>query len=159
MQGKPAGMHTITPHITLNNAAKAIEFYKNAFGAEELHRSLTPDGRIMHATIRIGDSNIMLNDEFPEWGSARAPQGGKQPFVLNIYLEKDIDSAYDRAVRAGAKAIMPLSDMFWGDRYGQLEDPFGYTWAMAMQIAEVSPEEAEKKGKEMFEQVAHAGKL
>jgi uncharacterized glyoxalase superfamily protein PhnB len=143
-------MHTITPHITVNNAAQAIDFYKQAFGAQELGRSATPDGRLMHAAIKIGDSNLILNDEFPEMGGCHAPPpGGKQPFVLHLYWE-DVDQAWDRAVIAGAKVSMPLSNMFWGDRYGHLQDPFGFTWAMASRVEEVSPEEAHRRGKEMF---------
>ena len=146
-------MPSVTPHITLSNAAKAIDFYKQAFGAEELARHLTPDGRIMHASIKIGDSNIMLNDEFPDWGGCRAPQGGKQPFVLHIQWE-NVDSAWERAVRAGAKTTMELKDQFWGDRYGQLEDPFGYTWSMGQRVANPSAEEVEKKGAETFNTMA-----
>jgi len=143
-------MHTITPHITVSNAAQAIDFYKQAFGAQELGRSATPDGRLMHATVRIGDSNVMLNDAFPEMGGAPAPSpGSKLPFALHLYWD-DVDQAWDRAVKAGAKVTMPLSDMFWGDRYGQLQDPFGFTWSMATRIEEVSPEEADRRGKEMF---------
>jgi len=149
MSGIPPGTHTITPHITVNNAAKAIDFYKQAFGAQELGRSATPSGKLMHAALKIGDSNLMLNDEFPEMGGAPAPSGGKQPFVLHLYWE-DVDKAWDRAVKAGAKVTMPLSNMFWGDRYGHLEDPFGYTWAMASRVEDVSPEEADRRGKEMF---------
>jgi PhnB protein len=150
MAGRPPGMHTITPHITVSNAAQAIDFYKQAFGAQELGRSATPDGRLMHATVRIGDSNVMLNDAFPEMGGAPAPSpGSKLPFALHLYWD-DVDQAWDRAVKAGAKVTMPLSDMFWGDRYGQLQDPFGFTWSMATRIEEVSPEEADRRGKEMF---------
>ncbi|MGZ5546050.1 MAG: VOC family protein [Limisphaerales bacterium] len=149
MPGKPPGTHTITPHITVSNAAKAIDFYKTAFGAEELGRSPTPDGRLMHAALRIGDSNLMLNDAFPEMGGCNAPAGGKQPFALHLYWD-DVDKAWGRAVNAGAKVTMPLSNMFWGDRYGQLEDPFGITWSMASRVEEVSHEEAARRGNEMF---------
>jgi uncharacterized glyoxalase superfamily protein PhnB len=149
MPGIPQGMHTITPHITVSDAAKAIDFYKQAFGAKELGRSATPSGKLMHAALRIGDSNLMLNDEFPEMGGSRAPSGGKQPFVLHLYWE-NVDEAWDRAVKAGAKVQMPLTNMFWGDRYGHLEDPFGFTWAMASRVEEVSPEEADRRGKELF---------
>lgn len=155
MSGIPKGMHTITPHITVNNAAKAIDFYKQAFGAQELGRSATPDGRLMHAALKIGDSTLMLNDEFPEMGGCNAPQGGRKPFVLHMYWE-NVDQAWERAVNAGAKVAMPLSNMFWGDRYGHLEDPFGYTWAMASRVEEVSPEEAARRGKEMFSGMAGA---
>lgn len=149
MPGKPPGTHTITPHITSSNAAKAIDFYKNAFGAEEITRSATPDGKLMHASLRIGDSLLMLSDEFPEMGGAQAPRGGKVPYVLHTYWD-NVDQVWDRAVKAGAKVVMPLTNMFWGDRYGHIEDPFGYTWAMATRIEEITPEEAERRGKEMF---------
>jgi PhnB protein len=145
----PPGMHTLTPHITVNNAAKAIDFYKQAFGAEELSRSPMPDGRLMHASLKIGDSTLMLNDAFPDMGGCQAPAGGKQPFALHMYVE-DADSLWERAVKAGAKVTMPLANMFWGDRYGQLEDPFGITWSLASRVEEVSPEEAERRGKELF---------
>lgn len=149
MAGKPPGMHTITPHITVSSAARAIDFYKQAFGAQDLGRSATPDGRLMHAAIRIGDSMLMLNDAFPEMGGAPAPKGEKLPYVLHLYWD-DVDQAWDRAVKAGAKVMMPLSNMFWGDRYGHIQDPFGYTWAMASRVEDVSPEEADRRGKELF---------
>jgi PhnB protein len=142
-------MPTVVPHITVKGAAQAIDFYKQAFGAEEVARHQTPDGRIMHASIKIGDSFVMLNDEFPEYGGAPAPQGGKQPFTLHINCQ-DVNSQWDRAVQAGAKVTMPLKDQFWGDRYGQLEDPFGHTWSMGQRIATPSSEEVEKKGAEAF---------
>jgi uncharacterized glyoxalase superfamily protein PhnB len=149
MPGIPQGMHTITPHITVKDAAKAIDFYKQAFGAKEIGRNSTPNGKLIHAALRIGDSTIMLNDEFPEMGGSPAPTGGKQPFVLHTYWE-NVDEVWDRAVKAGAKVQMPLTNMFWGDRYGHLEDPFGFTWAMATRVEEVSPEEADRRGREMF---------
>lgn len=142
-------MPSVVPHITVNGAAKAIKFYKQAFGAEEIACHLTPDGRVMHASIRIGDSFIMLNDEFPDWGGCRGPQGGKQPFVLHIN-SADVNADWDRAVAAGAKVTMPLADQFWGDRYGQLEDPFGHAWSMGQKVTNPSKEDVERKGAEMF---------
>ena len=150
-------MPSITPHITVSNGAKAIEFYKQAFSAEESGRHLTPDGRIMHASLKIGHSDIMLNDEFPEWGGCRAPQEGKQPFVLHIQWE-NVDQAWDRAVKARAKVTMELKDQFWGDRYGQLEDPFGFTWSMGQRVANPSAEEVQKKGAESFNQMTSSHK-
>ena len=142
-------MPSVVPHLTVKGAAQAIDFYKRAFGAEEIARHLTPDGRIMHASVKIGDSFIMLNDEFPDWGGCSAPAGGKQPFLLHINFS-DVNADWDRAVNAGAKVTMPLKDQFWGDRYGQLEDPFGHTWSMGQKVATPSAEEIEKKGAEMF---------
>lgn len=136
----PQDMHTLTPHIICRDAAAAIDFYVRAFGAQDLARLPGPDGRLVHAMIRVGDSPLFLMDEFPEWGSL-GPQGGAvPPMVLHLYVA-DADAAYAQAVAAGAKPIMPLADMFWGDRYGQVEDPFGYHWSIATHIRDVSPEE------------------
>jgi PhnB protein len=145
----PEGMHTITPHITLRNAAQAIDFYKRAFGAEELGRSLTPDGKIMHAMIRIGDSLLMMNDEFPNMGSSSPETLGGTNITLHIQTE-DVDSLFDRAVKAGAKATMPVADQFWGDRYGQVVDPFGQRWSLATRVEQLTPEEIEARAKAFF---------
>jgi PhnB protein len=145
----PEGMHTITPHITLRNAAPAIDFYKKAFGAEELGRSLTPDGKVMHAMIRIGDSLLMMNDEFPNMGSSSAETLGGTNITLHIQTE-DVDSLFDRAVKAGAKATMPVADQFWGDRYGQVVDPFGQRWSLATRVEQLTPEEVEARAKAFF---------
>jgi len=145
----PEGMHTITPHITLRNAAQAIEFYKKAFGAEELGRSLTPDGKIMHAAVRIGDSLIMMNDEFPNMGSSSAEALGGTNVTLHIQTE-DVDSLFDRAVKAGAKPTMPLANQFWGDRYGQVVDPFGQRWSVATRVEQLTPQEIEARAREVF---------
>jgi PhnB protein len=145
----PEGMHSVTPHILVRGAAKAIEFYKNAFGAQEISRSPTPDGRLMHAMIRVGDSFIFLADEFPEMGGAGAPTPGQSPVVLHLYVE-DADATWSRAISAGAKPKMPLTDMFWGDRYGQLNDPFGHTWALATHKEDVSPDEMQRRAQAAF---------
>lgn len=145
----PEGMHTITPHITLRNAAQAIDFYKNAFGAQEIGRSLTPDGKIMHAAIRIGDSLIMMNDEFPNMGCSSAETLGGTNITLHIQTE-DVDSLFDRAVKAGAKATMPVANQFWGDRYGQVVDPFGQRWSLATRVEELTHEQMEARAKEFF---------
>jgi PhnB protein len=151
----PEGMEALTPHITVRNAKEAIEFYKKAFGAQELGRHLMPDGRIMHAALKIGGGHLMLNDEFPEMKGCGAPSpGGDLPFVINLYVE-NADQTYDRAVKAGAKSKMPVSDMFWGDRYGQIIDPFGYHWAIAQRVENVTPEQMKKRSEEMFAQPAH----
>jgi uncharacterized glyoxalase superfamily protein PhnB len=136
----PDGMHTITPHLVCRNAADAIAFYQKAFGAVEQGRLPGPDGKLMHAMVRIGDSPLMLVDEMPEWG-ALGPQSLKgSPVTIHLYVE-DVDAVVARAVDAGAKITMPVADMFWGDRYGQLEDPFGHHWSVATHIRDVSPEE------------------
>jgi PhnB protein len=149
----PEGLHTVTPHLVIRGAAKAIEFYKNAFGAQELMRMQGPGGTIGHAELKIGDSVIFLADEFPQ-GQVKAPESlGSSSCVLNLYVE-DVDKVYDTAVKAGGKAAMPPSDMFWGDRYGQLVDPFGHVWGVATHKEEVSPEETEKRAKEFWANMA-----
>ena len=151
----PQGMESLTPHITVKNAKEAIEFYKQAFGAQELGRHLMPDGRIMHAALKVGGGHLFLNDEFPEMKGCNAPVvGDAAPFVINLYVE-NADQTYDRAVKAGAKAKMPLSNMFWGDRYGQIVDPYGYHWSIAQHIEDVTPEQMKKRSEEMFAQPAH----
>ena len=151
----PQGMESLTPHITVKNATDAIEFYKKAFGAQELGRHLTPDGRIMHAALKIGGGHLFLNDEFPEMKGCGAPAPTDDlPFVINLYVE-NADQTFDRAVKAGAKSKMPLTDMFWGDRYGQIIDPFGYHWSIAQHIEDVTPEEMKKRGEAMFAEPAH----
>src|SRR2546428_14067529 len=137
----PEGMPTATPHLTCKGAAEAIAFYVKAFGAVEVNRSPGPEGRLIHAMIRIGDSAIMLVDEFPEWGIF-GPSSGRSPVTLHLYVP-DVDAFVDRAVKAGAKVTMPLQDMFWGDRYGKLEDPFGHSWSVGTHVRDVSPEEME----------------
>jgi len=150
----PAGMHTITPHLVVRDANRAIDFYKKAFGAEELLRMPGPDGKtIMHAELKIGDSVIFLNDEFPEMG-ARAPESlGGSPVTLSLYVE-DVDAAFNRAVKAGAKVTMPVADMFWGDRYGKLVDPFGHLWDMATHKEDLTPDEISKRAKSFFASMA-----
>jgi PhnB protein len=148
----PEGMHTVTPHLVVNGAAKAIDFYKRAFGAQELGRHPTPDGRIMHAGIKIGDSHVFLADEFPEMSGDRAPSNGSS-VVLHLYVP-DVDTAFNQAVSAGAKVKMPLANMFWGDRYGQLIDPFGHHWSLATHVEDVPPEEMRRRAEAMFSQPA-----
>ncbi|QLH37631.1 MAG: VOC family protein [Parachlamydiaceae bacterium] len=135
----PEGFHTVTPYLTLKNAAKAIQFYKDAFGAKEIEIHHAEDGRILNASIQIGNSMVMLCDEFPEFGCGTlSPQSMKgTTIVLHIYVE-DVDALFNQALHAGAKVKMPVENMFWGDRYGQLEDPFGYFWSIATRIADES---------------------
>lgn len=145
----PDGMHTVTPHLVCEGAAEAIEFYRRAFGAEELARMPGPDGKLMHAAICIGDSPLMLVDDFPEWGSRGPKALGGSPVTIHLYVE-DVDAFVERAVAAGAKSTMPVQDMFWGDRYGQLEDPFGHRWSVATHLREVSPEQMQQAMREML---------
>ena len=126
----PAGFHTLTPHIIVTNGAQAIEFYKRAFGALEVSRLLSPDGQtVMHAQLKIGDTMLMLGGEFPPNTLSPKSRGGTSVY-LHLYLA-DADAAFDRAVKAGCTVKMPVSDMFWGDRYGVVEDPFGHQWSIA----------------------------
>ncbi len=148
----PKGFHTATPHLVVPDVAKAIEFYTRAFGAEELYR-LDVDGKVGHAEIKIGDSVIMLSPEMPQ-GHMRSPQslGGTGVDIL-LYF-KDVDQAFDRATAAGAKITMPLDDMFWGDRYGQVMDPFGHSWSLATHKEDVRPEEVRKRAKAAMSKMA-----
>jgi PhnB protein len=146
----PEGFHTITPHLTVRDANRAIEFYKKAFGAEVLHVMPAPGGKVMHAALKIGDSILMLNDEFPEYGGAIAPPAtGGSAVTLHIYIE-NVDAAFERAVSAGASVKMPVMDMFWGDRYGTLQDPFGHSWSLATHIRDMSPEEIQREQEMAF---------
>ena len=155
-QAIPKGYHTLTPSIVVAGAAKAIDFYKKAFGAEEVMRFPAPDGSIMHAELRIGDSMIMLGDEMPEQGGGRSPKSiGGTPVSFFVYGD-DVDAAWKRAVDAGAKPIMPLADQFWGDRAGCLEDPFGHNWWLAQHVEDLTPEELRKRGEVYFSQMQTA---
>ncbi len=136
----PEGMHTVTPHLVCDGAADAIEFYKKAFGAVEIDRLPGPQGKLMHAMIRIGDSPVMLVDEFPEWGSFGPKSLKGSPVTIHLYVE-NADALFQRAVDAGAKVVMNIEEAFWGDRYGRLEDPFGHQWSVAMHVRDVTPEE------------------
>jgi len=136
-------MHTVTPHLVCAGASEAIEFYKKAFGAEELMRLPMPNGKLGHAMLRIGDSPIMLADEFPEWDSPAPTTLKGTPVTIHLSVP-DVDQAFRRAVEAGATVKMELADMFWGDRYGVVEDPFGHRWSLATHMRDVSPEEMEK---------------
>ncbi len=138
--------HTVTPSIAIKGAAEAIEFYKRAFNATELHRMASPDGTVMHAEIQIGDARIMVSDEFPDWGVLSAKTIGGSPTTLYIYCE-DVDAMTKQAVAAGAKELQPVTDQFWGDRSGKIEDPFGYRWGLATHIEDVSPEEMDRRSK------------
>jgi len=155
----PEGFHTVTPHLIFENTTQALDWYKRALGAEELNRSAAPDGKIMHAEIRIGDSKMMLNDEMGGGKSARAYGGS--PISLWVYVD-DCDTMFNRAVSAGAKVSGPmgqLADQFWGDRSGTFTDPFGYTWSVATHKEDLTPQELEKRAAEFFknaQQPAHS---
>lgn len=139
----PEGYHTVTPHLVIQGAAQAIEFYKKALGAKELRRAPDPSGKLMHAEIQIGDSRIFLNDEYPEMG-ALAPVSLKgSPVTIHLFVE-DVDSLFQQAVNAGARVMMELADQFWGDRYGVITDPFGHHWSIASHVKDMTPEEMQK---------------
>ena len=143
----PKGYHTITPGLTIKDAAKAIDFYKKAFGAVERSRMGGPDGRVMHAELEIGDSLFMIGEEMPDRGM-RGPQSiGGTAVSLNLYLD-DADATFKQAVDAGAKTLQPVELMFWGDRYGKLEDPYGHVWGLCTRVEDLSPEEIDRRGKE-----------
>lgn len=142
------GMHTITPHLVCAGGGAAIDFYKKAFNAEEVARFLTPQGKLMHGCVRIGDSLVMIADEFPEWGSF-GPNALKGSSVTIHINAADADKQFQQAVDAGCEVAMPLEDMFWGDRYGIVKDPFGHLWSIATHIREVSAEEIQKAISEM----------
>jgi len=139
----PDGLHSLTPLLTCAAASDAIDFYKNAFSAVELTRLPGPTGKLMHASLRIGDSVLMLTDEFPEWGGLGPKMLKGSPVTIHLYVE-DVDAAVAQAVAAGAKVIVPVADMFWGDRYGRLEDPFGHQWSVATHQRDLTPLEIQQ---------------
>jgi len=139
----PEGYHSISPSLTCKNAASAIDFYKSVFGATEIMRMPGPDGKIMHAELKIGDSIIFINDEFP--GMAAAPAPGVTPSTYLFLYTEDVDSVYNRAVSMGSKVTMPLDNMFWGDRYGKVMDPFGHQWGVAQHVEDVAPDEMKRR--------------
>jgi PhnB protein len=147
----PEGFHTVTPHLVCAGAADALEFYKKAFGATEIGRMPGPGGKIMHAEIRIGDSRVMLADAFPDWGSNGPLALKGTPVFIHLYVN-DADAAWQQAVDAGAKPIMPLADMFWGDRYGQVEDPFGHRWSIATHKHDMTPEQMQEAMQQAMQQ-------
>jgi PhnB protein len=150
----PDGYHTVTPFLSLKDASKAIQFYQHAFGAKEIEKHHAPDGKVMHAVLKIGNSLIMLADEFPQSNcgisSPHSLKGSSAMF--HLYVE-DVDAAFEKALKAGAKVKMPVADMFWGDRYGQLEDPFGHLWSLGTHKADLTPEQVEQGAKECFKEI------
>lgn len=146
----PEGYATITPHLVCKDGQKALAFYEKAFGARVLSKSLMPGSdKLMHAEIEIGNARVMLADEFPDWGSLGANALGGSPVVLHLYCE-DTDAVMARAEAAGAEITMPAADMFWGDRYGKLADPFGHQWSVGTKIANPTQEEMEQAMNAMF---------
>jgi PhnB protein len=143
----PDGYHTITPAIIVRGAARAIDFYKRAFGAEEIERMDGPEGSIMHAELRIGDSIIMLGDENPQFGTKSPLSVGGTSSSLHVYVD-DADAVFARALSAGATVRYPLEDTFWGDRYGKVTDPFGHEWGIATHIKDVSKDDMRKASDE-----------
>jgi uncharacterized glyoxalase superfamily protein PhnB len=155
VQPIPKGYHTLTPYLTVRDAVRAIQFYKDAFGAEEIGVMKGPDGKVMHAEVRIGDSLVMLADESPQFGALSPLSIGGSGMGLHVYVE-DVDSAFDRAIKAGGTVEMPVTDMFWGDRYGKLTDPFGHKWSIATRKRNMTSEEIEEGQKEFMKQMQGA---
>lgn len=143
------GFNTLSPYLVVDGAEKAIEFYKKALGAEVVDVSKGPDGKVYNAQLKFGNSMLMLNDEFPDYGSVGPNKLGGSPVTIHMSVE-DVDSLWKKAVDAGCEVTMPLADQFWGDRYGSLKDPFGHKWSMSTHIADPTPEEMEEKMKEMM---------
>jgi uncharacterized glyoxalase superfamily protein PhnB len=150
-QAIPQGYHSVTPNLMVSGAPNAIDFYKKALGAEERGRFAAPDGTIMHAEIKIGDSIIMLGEEMPEHGGKSPKSLGGTPVALFVYQD-NVDTAWRRAIDAGGKEIMPLIDQFWGDRAGCFEDPFGHRWWLAQHIRDMTPEELNQAAEQFFSQ-------
>ena len=150
VQPIPPGFHTLTPHLVVKDASNAIEFYNKAFGAREIRRAPAPDGKsLLQAELQNGDSRLMLVDVFPEM-DCRGPKSiGGTPVTIHMFVE-DVDAAFSKAVAAGAEVKMPLDDMFWGDRYGVLTDPFGHSWSLATHKEDLTPEEIAKRVQEAF---------
>jgi len=150
----PEGYHSITPALTCKEAGRAMDFYKQVFGATEIMRMPGPDGKVMHAELRIGDSVIFVADEFPDMSCAPTP-GATNPVYLFMYAE-NVDATFNRAVATGAKVDTPLMDQFWGDRYGKITDPFGHQWGLAQHVEDVAPEEMKRRADEWTAKMAKA---
>ena len=155
----PKGFHSVTPYLVVNNGSEAIEFYKKAFGARELLRHATPDGKILNAQLKIGDSMVLLSDEFPGSDTRSPISLGTSTVTLHIYT-KDVNKLWEQATAAGAKVLMPLNNQFWGERYGQLSDPFGHRWSLSQQVrmSEEEMQALEKASMEMLGQGEHPGR-
>jgi len=149
----PEGYHTVTASLTVKDGAAAIDFYQRAFGAREVMRVDGPDGRLMHAEVQVGDSRVMLAEEYPDMGCLSPTTVGHSTASLYLYLP-DVDAAFKRAVGAGAKVVMPVTDMFWGDRFASVEDPSGHRWGLATHQEDPTPEEMSRRQKEFFASMA-----
>jgi len=154
IKNPPQGYHSVTPYLVLDNSAAAIDYYKKAFAAEEVVR-MEHEGRIGHAEIRIGDSHVMLSDEWPEFGHRSAKSIGATPVSLMIYVD-DVDKVFDRAIKAGGTSRSAVADQFYGDRSGNLTDPFGHVWTIATHKEDVPPAEMDRRFKEMFKEMSTA---
>lgn len=150
----PRGMHTVTPNLTVRDCAKAIDFYKRALGAQEVARMNAPDGKsVWHAELKIGDSIVFMNDEMPGMGRPAPQAANPVPVTMWLYVP-DCDAAFDRAVKAGARAIEPPADMFWGDRCAGVADPYGYLWSFATHQKDLTEEEMRRAGAEFARQMS-----
>jgi PhnB protein len=145
----PEGYHSLTPYLVVDDGARAIDFYKQAFGATERGRMAAPDGKVAHCELQVGDSVLMLSDPMPGSGMTSPKELGGHSGGLYLYVE-DVDAAVQRAVDAGATLSTPVEDMFWGDRFGTVTDPFGHEWQIATRVEELSPEEVEERGREFM---------
>lgn len=144
----PDGFHTLTPHIICRDAAKAMDWYEKALGAIDLGRHAGPDGKLMHGLMKIGNSMLMIADEFPDFKCLGPQSIGGTPVTIHMYVE-DADALYNRAVAAGGKPTMPIADQFWGDRYGVVQDPYGHAWSIATHKYDYTPEQMAEKMKAM----------
>lgn len=151
----PPGYHTVTPYITVTDSSEAIDFYKRALGAEEIFRMNGPGGKVMHAEIKIGDSVVMLSDEWPNSGVKAPVNAGCATASLMVYLP-DVDASFERAINAGAKSTMAVQDMFWGDRAGQITDPYGHKWMLSTHIEDVAPADMERRQQEFLKKMSAA---
>jgi PhnB protein len=151
----PERFHTITPSLTCRGAGRAIEFYMDALGATELVRMNAPDGKVMHAELKIGDSIFFLSEDFGQ-AAPQSSSAANPGIYLYVYV-KDADSVFNRAVAAGARVDMPVQDMFWGDRYGKLTDPFGHSWGIATHLEDIAPDEMERRAAAFFAKAAGQG--
>ena len=151
VEAKPQGYHTVTPYMAVRDCVAAIDFYRRAFGAEKAMQLTMPDGTIAHAEIRIGDSTLMMSEENKEWGNKSPATLGGSPMFLMIYVP-DVDTAFKKAIAAGATEMQAVKDQFYGDRSGTLKDPFGYQWTLSTHIEEVSQDEAQRRMEAEFSQ-------
>jgi len=145
----PPGFGSLTPHVTIKGCQDALALYARAFGAEEVDVHRTPDGGILHASMRIGDSMLMMNEEYPDQGVLGPDPARRSPVVLHLYVE-DVDGWHERATQAGCESLFPPTDMFWGDRYAMVKDPYGHVWSIAKHVEDVSPEDMRKRMAEAF---------